>query len=72
MSSSRHPIDLVQPFEIHPLGCDCAQCEDAVFAPSLTWSFLVSVVLALGGILTGFFIGWALNASGFLSLIGIG
>lgn len=71
MSSSRHPIDLVQPFKLHPLGCDCAQCDDA-FAPSLMRSFLVSVVLALGGIMSGFFIGWALNASGILALLGIG
>ena len=71
MSSSRHPLDLAQPLQIHPLGCHCDRCDDGLTV-SLARSFFVSVVLALGGIMAGFFIGWALNASGTLALIGIG
>ncbi len=72
MTPPRRPFDLAQPFDVHPLGCDCPACADAAEATSLVWSLMMSVVLTSGGIISGFMIGWALEASGALAMIGIG
>lgn len=72
MTSPRTHTDLAQPFEVHPLGCDCPQCDQARVEPSVVSSFLVSLLLATGGIMTGLAIGETLNATGILALLGIG
>lgn len=72
MMPPQRTIDLAQPFDIHPLGCDCPSCDDAAAQPSVWRSILVSVVLATGGLMTGQGIGIALQRSGILALLGIG
>lgn len=72
MMSPQHPVDLAQPFDVHPLGCDCPSCHDAAAEPSLGRSFAGPIVLAIGGLITGQVIGAALHGSGFLALLGIG
>ena len=72
MMPPQRPVDLAQPFDVHPLGCDCPSCNDAAAEPSLGRSILGSFVLAAGGLITGQVIGVALNGSGILALLGIG
>ncbi|WP_046410423.1 hypothetical protein [Sphingomonas sp. Ag1] len=72
MMPPQRPFDLAQPFDVHPLGCDCSSCHDATAEPSLAKSVAVSFILAAGGLITGQVIGVALNGSGILALLGIG
>jgi hypothetical protein len=72
MTSPRAPFDFAQPFEVHPFGCDCPSCAEAEAEPNLASSFLVSGLLASGGIMVGLAIGEGLKASGILTLLGIG
>lgn len=74
MTRLSRPLDLAQPFviEVHPLHCDCPSCEDLTDEPSLLGSIIDCSMLGLGAILSGQLIGFVLQVSGVLALIGIG
>lgn len=66
--------DLAQPFrvDVHPIACDCPACAEAAYDPSLVRSIRNYTLLGLFGIINGQLIGWALDATGILALLGIG
>jgi hypothetical protein len=72
--SLQRPLDLAQPFliDVHPIGCDCTNCEAEREQPSLLRSLGQCIVLGTGGVIAGQVAGHALNASGILALLGIG
>ncbi len=67
------PPDLAQlsANDVHPLHCDCPSCEDITDEPSLVRSIAHCSMLGLGATLSGQLIGFVLQVSGFLAMIGI-
>ena len=74
MTRLSRPLDLAQPFaiDVHPLHCDCPSCEDIADEPSLARSIVHCSMLGFGATLSGQLIGFVLQVSGFLGLVGIG
>jgi hypothetical protein len=72
--SLQRPLDLAQPFliDVHPIGCDCIECEAGREEPSLLRSIGECLVLGTGAVILGQVTGHVLNAAGILALLGIG
>lgn len=70
--SFQRPLDLAQPLEIHPIRCDCHDCNDAGDQPSVLYVFAFATVTTIGAGIFGQVLGVALHRAGILALLGIG
>lgn len=70
--SFQRPLDLAQPVTIHPLGCDCHDCDHAAEQSGAGHALAIATVVMIGAGIFGQVIGVALNRAGILALLGIG
>ncbi len=70
--SFQRPLDFAQPLEIHPIRCDCHDCNNAGDQPSGLYVFALATVTTIGAGIFGQVLGVALNRAGILALLGIG